>query len=105
MRLIILYNQKVHHGKVGFRNITETQFQVRNIISGLHQLILDKDSRIDKERVLAQYFVQSLNTHNFWALKMLFIEFLNLLNVIGNIYLVDAFLGGEFSTYGLDVSL
>jgi len=65
---------------------------------------LEKKERLDKERTLAAYVVESLNTHNFWALKMLFIEFLNLLNVIGNIYFVDIFLGGEFSTYGTQVS-
>jgi len=69
----------------------------------LHQIILNKEERADKERVLANYVVESMNTHNFWALKMLFIEFLNLLNVIGNIYFVDVFLGGEFSTYGTQV--
>merc|ERR1719382_1185677 len=36
-------------------------------------------------------------------MKMLLIDFLNLINVVGNIYLVDAFLGGEFSTYGVKV--
>ena len=36
-------------------------------------------------------------------MKMLLVDFLNLINVVGNIYLVDAFLGGEFSTYGIQV--
>ena len=76
--------------------------KVRNIIAGLNQLILDRRDRVDKERVLAGYFVESLNTHNFWAVKMLFVEFLYLVNVIGQIYFVDLFLGGEFSTYGLE---
>ena len=30
-------------------------------------------------------------------------ELLNLFNVIGNIFLIDAFLGKEFSTYGMEV--
>lgn len=77
--------------------------KVRAIIAGLNTLILDPNSRKDKERVLADYFVESLHSHNFWAMKMLFIEFLNLINVIGNIYFVDVFLGGEFSTYGTKV--
>ena len=69
---------------------------MKNIIAGLHHLILAKDERIQKERVLANYVVESLHTHNFWALKMLIIEFINLINVVGQIYFVDAFLGGEF---------
>jgi len=77
--------------------------KVKNIIAGLHHLILAKDERSQKERVLANYVVESLHTHNFWALKMLIIEFINLINVVGQIYFVDAFLGGEFSTYGIKV--
>jgi hypothetical protein len=70
--------------------------KVRNIIAGLNQLILIKEQRVDKERILANYVVESLHTHNFWAFKMLIVEFINLLNVVGQIYFVDAFLGGEF---------
>ena len=77
--------------------------KVKNIIAGLNQLILDKKDRSDKERILAEYFVATLNTHTFWAMKMLFVDFLNLINVVGNIYFLDAFLGGEFSTYGVKV--
>ena len=66
------------------------------LIAGLNNLILNKDERSGKERILANYFVESLHTHNFWAMKMLIIEFLNLLNVVGQIYFVDVFLGGEF---------
>ena len=77
--------------------------KVKNIIAGLNQLILDKKDRSDKEKILAEYFVAALHTHTFWAMKMLFVDFLNLINVVGNIYLVDAFLGGEFSTYGVKV--
>ena len=34
---------------------------------------------------------------------MLVIELLNLINVVGNIFFLDAFLGGEFSAYGIEV--
>lgn len=77
--------------------------KIKNIIAGLNTFILDKKERNKKERILADYFVESLNSHNLWALKMLFIEFLNLFVVVGNIYFVDVFLGGEFSTYGIRV--
>ena len=70
--------------------------KIRNIISGLNQLILVKEERKKNEQVLANYIVESLHTHNFWAMKMLFIEFINLINAIGQIYFIDVFLGGEF---------
>ena len=37
----------------------------------LSQLIMDKRDRVEKEKVLAQYVVDSLNTHNFWAFKVI----------------------------------
>ena len=69
---------------------------MKNIIAGLHHFILSEDDRKTKEKMLAKYMVESLNTHNYWAFKMLIIEFINLVNVVGQIYFVDAFLGGEF---------
>lgn len=52
---------------------------------------------------MADYIADSLNTHNIWALKLLLTEMFNLAVVLGNMYFVDVFLGGEFSTYGLKV--
>ena len=56
--------------------------KIKNIIAGLNTFILDKKERAKKERILADYFVESLNSHNLWALKMLFIEFLNLVTTV-----------------------
>ena len=53
--------------------------------------------------MLAGYLVDNLNTHNIWAFKLAIAEAIYLLNALGNIYLMDLFLGGEFSTYGLQV--
>ena len=40
--------------------------------------------------------------HNFWAIKLIVVDFLYLANVIFNIYFIDVFLHGEFRVYGLD---
>ena len=53
--------------------------------------------------MLAQYLVNNLNTHNIWAAKLVIAEMMYFLNVLGNIYLIDVFLGHEFSMYGLQV--
>merc|ERR1711936_31859 len=37
------------------------------------------------------------------GLKFFFCEVLNFINVLGQIYFMDFFLGGEFTSYGLDV--
>jgi hypothetical protein len=54
-------------------------------------------------RALARYLVRTLHTHTVWAARLYLSELLLLVNVIGNIYFIDTFLGGEFSTYGLQV--
>lgn len=41
--------------------------------------------------------------HNSYFYYYVFCEFLNFVNVILQMYLIDAFLGGAFSTYGFDV--
>ena len=55
--------------------------------------------------MLARYLVENLSSHNIWAFKMLITESIYFLNVFGNIYLMDVFLGGEFRTYGIQVGL
>ena len=39
----------------------------------------------------------------FYAMKFFLCEFLNLINIVGQIYFMDFFLGGEFTKYGTDV--
>jgi len=62
-----------------------------------------KGDRANLEQVLAKYVVESANTHNIWALKMLCIDLMYLCNVVGNLFFINAFLGYEFTTYGIDV--
>jgi len=44
-----------------------------------------------------------MHNHNFYAIRFFLCEVLNFVNVIGQIYFLDLFLGGEFTTYGRDV--
>merc|ERR1712165_437149 len=43
------------------------------------------------------------HNHEFYAIKFFICELLNFINVVGQIYFMDFFLGGEFTTYGSDV--
>ena len=65
---------------------------------------MHEDERVNRTTALAKFFNSTLNTHNYWAIRMLLCELLFFVNVIFNIFLIDAFLGGEFSTYGLEVA-
>ena len=49
------------------------------------------------------YTVNIAQFYQFWAAKFFFCECLNMANVIGQIYFIDVFLGGEFLQYGTEV--
>ena len=59
--------------------------------------MVDEDQKEDRKKVLVEYFVEDRGVHDMYALKFFFCEFLNLINVIGQLFFMDFFLGGEFS--------
>ena len=65
--------------------------------------IVDGDQKADRKKVLVDYFVEHRDGHDFYALKFFFCEFLNLVNGVGQMFFMNFFLGGEFTTYGSDV--
>ncbi|PSN42550.1 Innexin inx3 [Blattella germanica] len=76
---------------------------VRGSVAGLRDDVRGTDK--EKLRTLARYFVARLHTFRIWAAGFYVCELLNLLNVVGNIYLTDALLGGNFFQYGIHMSL
>ena len=69
----------------------------------LHILDTDRVTTQTKREVIVKYIHRSLRTHNSYVYKFVFCEFLNLANICGQMYLMDVFFNGYFSTYGLDV--
>jgi len=65
-------------------------------------IVIDKNMRSDRLRIITHYFKQNQGKHFLYAAKFFACEFLNLINVVGQMYFVDRFLGYEFSTYGMD---
>jgi len=57
----------------------------------------------DRKKILVEYFHSNLSHQNFYAFRFFVCEALNFVNVILQIYFVDFFLDGEFSSYGSDV--
>ena len=74
---------------------------------GLIVPIVDAKEKTEKIAKLLNYFKEprNHNKHNWYAIKFYFCEFLNFVNVIGQIFLMDFFLGGEFTTYGSEVNI
>lgn len=77
--------------------------KVKALIQKLNNPVLPKTDQETCSKSLACYFQSRRNDHHFYALKFLFCEFLNFINVVGQIYFIDRFLGGEFRRYGIDV--
>jgi len=80
--------------------------RLKNIIVGLNRALADDESRNKQVGMLADYMRQRMKEtteHRAWAGKFFFCEVLNFVNVIGQIYFTDTFLGGEFRRYGSEV--
>ncbi|KAJ9596325.1 hypothetical protein L9F63_012658 [Diploptera punctata] len=77
--------------------------KIRNITDGLRGPTIDISETKDSQKTLVKYLVDTMHFHNGYAFSYVFCELLNLMNVVGNIYFVDKFLGGIFLTYGTKV--
>ena len=77
--------------------------RLRSLVLGLNNPILGSNERLEQISLLTHYLKTNLKYHDSYFYYFVFCEILNFLNVIFQMYLVDAFLGGAFSTYGLEV--
>merc|ERR1711962_53462 len=79
--------------------------KMKMLAAGLNVPIVDTVIKKDRLSVLLAYFhnTSGSDKHTWYAARFFFCEFLNLVNVIGQIYFVDFFLDGEFTTYGSEV--
>ena len=74
------------------------------LIRGLDdKLVLDPDTFKDKRKVVVDYFLRTFRTHNSYVYRFVFCEVLNLVNILVQLWLMDVFFLGQFSTYGWDV--
>lgn len=65
--------------------------------------IISEENKNERIKLLLEYFHTNLHCQNFYAIRFIICEVLNFVNVIAQIYFVDYFLDGEFSSYGTDV--
>ncbi|KAJ9596326.1 hypothetical protein L9F63_012659 [Diploptera punctata] len=66
-------------------------------------MIGSKEDRRDRQSRLVQYIMDTLHLHNTYAAGYFICEALNFINVVGNIFFIDVFLGGAFLKYGTEV--
>jgi len=77
--------------------------KLKMLVQDMNVPIVQPDDKKNRIKVLVDYFSENRNNHTFYAFKFFFCELLNFVNVAGQIYFMDFFLGGEFTTYGTDV--
>lgn len=75
----------------------------KNLILNLNSPILDEKVKGDNRKLLAEYLKRNVNNHNSSFIMYTVAEVLNFLNVILQMFIMDRFLGGEFSRYGWEV--
>ena len=73
------------------------------ITSGLRGKTFNKDGKREMTEHLINYLWETRGMHNRYAFSYFFCDLLNFVNVIGQMYFVNFFLGGVFMTYGPDV--
>lgn len=76
---------------------------VEVISMGMHVVMMEDQERNHKKHVLVDYLHRHMRHHQLYALKYFICEFLSFLNVLGQMFLMDKFLGGEFLRYGIQV--
>ena len=70
--------------------------KVALLVQEMNVPIVEADTKRDRIGILVDYFSLRHN-HTFYALKFFFCEFLNFINVAGQIWFMDFFLGGKCS--------
>lgn len=78
--------------------------KIRMVTEGMRGVLTApiEERRMRQNRIV-EYLLISLKTHNGYSFGYFICELLNFINVVGNIFFVDKFLGGAFMTYGTDV--
>ncbi|XP_055308874.1 innexin inx2-like [Sitodiplosis mosellana] len=66
-------------------------------------VITDDGYKFEGKEIIINYMKMNMGAHNEYALQFLLCSVLNLFNLIGQLYFMDYFLNGEFSSYGLEV--
>jgi hypothetical protein len=76
---------------------------MKMLTAGMTVPIVDKEAKEKHIKQSARYFTNEYRGNKTYFWEFYFCEILNLINVIGQIFFTDLFLGGEFTQYGGNV--
>lgn len=77
--------------------------KMKSLLQGLDCPTVSDGAKASKKKLLLDYVVGNLHCHTIYVAVFIFCEILNFINVIGQIYFMNMFLGGQFTSYGTDV--
>jgi hypothetical protein len=77
--------------------------RIKSILLELDRPLMDEEKRLEKIKLLVNYLKVNLHSHQILALHYYFAEMYLLINLIIQMFLMDLFLGGEFTSYGIKV--
>lgn len=77
--------------------------RMKAIVEDLSSSIMPSDVEEQAKHNLVDYLFVNVNQHQVYAVAFFVCEILNAINIVGEIFLVDKFLGGEFTEYGGNV--
>jgi len=83
---------------------TVEEGKVKKLLGGLARFNLNRENREEGIKTLAGYLVETLGVHDGWSVRIFLAHCLYLVNVVGQIFFTDCFLGYEFSTYGVSAA-
>lgn len=77
--------------------------RIKMLVMDLNCPIVDEENKCGRKKLILDYFISNIKNHNFYAFRFFICEVLNFINVVGQIFFMDMFLGYEFTTYGSEV--
>lgn len=73
------------------------------ISKGLERGLYKEDEVSSRKKVIVDYIIKHIRMHNSYVFKYWFCELLCFINIVGQLFMIDKFLGGEFLKYGHNV--
>ncbi|XP_050715233.1 innexin inx1-like [Eriocheir sinensis] len=73
---------------------------MHTIAEGLNPGLHKEEEVSSRKKVIIDYIVKHIRMHNGYVFRYWFCELLCFVNIVGQLFLIDRFLGGEFLTYG-----
>ncbi|XP_035429746.1 innexin shaking-B isoform X2 [Spodoptera frugiperda] len=77
--------------------------KIRALMMDLDVGVCTEIEKKTKKKLILDYLWENLRYHNWWAYRYYLCEGLALVNVIGQMFLMNRFFDGEFMSFGLDV--